>query len=108
MDKLTWKRGAIAGVYFAYDEQRQYCATRVKPGTWELAVKKTIETAGVQHAMGQPIESISNYPAAYAECRELAEIYHQVAAEGHCNDHLIGEAVNRFHEQIKANIERSS
>jgi hypothetical protein len=56
--KLTFRKEA-AGRYFATDDTYQYALAahsgRSRSGRWLLQVRKLTETAGVRHALGQPV-----------------------------------------------------
>lgn len=56
---LEFHRGSEAGVYSAEDDTRHYTVWR-EGRTWYLAVKKLTTTAGIRHAVGQPVIDTSS------------------------------------------------
>lgn len=84
MAKITYHReGSIRRpVYYGYDSDRQYAIIKLdgRGSGWSLRIRCTVETAGIQHAIGEPNLHVVHVDT-LAEGREIAQRYSDLTSD---------------------------
>lgn len=109
MAKIRYQRQGSANhpVYFGYDVDRQYAIVKLdgRGSGWTLRIRRTVETAGVQHAIGQPNLHVVHVNT-LAEGRDVAQRYSDLTSDYHRLNGVsrINRAIRDQHEAVMTKL----